>query len=166
MLNLPNLGVRPKHAEIWSVNAERITQIIVPPKPRPETAEKAIKAGVIRWIEGLDSKLHLQIMGEVTVVGPFLCPFMENYGEDMYLARARFRSTKPRLVPEDVVVANRRLSEEAGYTYEEFRGAEEGALPADWLSQLQFVGENPDRVYGDLRELERMKSDPDIDQEL
>lgn len=155
-MNAPYLGVRPKYAEIWSLESERLCEIILPKGTRLPLAERAIGKAVSKWIEQLDKKLNLALVSNVRVEGPYLCPFVDKFGEDLWLARARFTSRKPRLVREDVVVANRRLAEDVGISYEEMRKDKPQPM-ADIRRQLNFVAANADRIYDDLRRIERMR---------
>ena len=158
-METPYLGIRPKYAELWATNQQRVVKVCLPPKTRPEMAERACRKAVLTWLEGLDGQGLKLVSPRIAQIGPRPCPFLENFGDDMYLFVGRFRATKPRLVAEDVVVANRRLAEEAGVDYEDWRSRPEKALPSDFMSQLDFVEENQGKVYQDLRELERMKGE-------
>lgn len=155
------LGTRPRHAEIWSDGDERVLRIILPPKTRPELAEQAIRKTVPAWLDRLAQRLDLFPTSEVEVLGPFFCPFLEDdaFGRDLYLARARFRSLRPRLVPEDTVIAQRELAQEVGAE----RPARQRALPEDFERQLTFVKEHADQVYRDLLDVERRKGAPNDD---
>jgi len=158
-----SIGIRPKHAEVWAYNQERVLQVILPPATKAEVAERAVQKAVGNWLETL-GKQHLVLNTDVDIEGPYFCPFLENngeqvYGKDLWLAKAKFRALKPRKVKEDLLVANRRLSEEVGMKYSEFRNAPERAMPDDAQEQLAFVKENADAVYRDLRDLKEKEQD-------
>lgn len=154
------IGIRPKHAEVWAYNQERALQVVLPPATRLELAERAVREAVGKWLQRLDRE-NLRLITDIEIEGPFFCPFLENYGCDLWLARARFQATRPRLVREDVLVGQRRLAEDLGIRYQEYRTAPELALPEDMHEQLRFVSENRDQVYRDLRELEKKKGERD-----
>lgn len=156
-MNGPYLGLRPRWAEIWSVSQERVCQVILPPGTRLPTARRAVDTAVRRWLDALLERQHLELISDIEIEGPFLCPWADRFGDDLWLARGKFRSLRPRLVPEDVVVASRRLAEDAGVPYEQYR-REVPPLPEDWRRQLTWIGEHADAVYGDLKQV----SPPDV----
>jgi hypothetical protein len=171
MYDVPMIGIRPSYAEIWSANQPRTCQVLLPPKTRPELAERAVQKAVQGWVEALDTKYHLELVSDVEITGPHLYPFLDHFGDDLYLATGRFRSRRPRLVPEDLVVAHWELADElADIEYVDAEGTTRNmgavrcdpappSLPDDAEQQLAFVAENADRVYDDLREQERMADD-------
>lgn len=162
-MNAPYLGSRSAVAEIWSVRQPRTAQIILPRGTRTELARRAVEAAVRKWLDALDVKQHLELLTDIDIEGPTPCPFIEQFGEDMWLATGLFRSRKPRLVHEDVVVAGRELAGDA----KQVEGLPDGvramtappSMPDDAKEQLTFVAENEDTVYDDLMELEAMKRD-------
>lgn len=158
------LGLRPPKAEVWTVQGERMVQILLPPGTARETAERAVQQAVQRWVEALDRKQNLKLVSDIEITGPHFCPFLEHegkavYGDDMWLAKGRFNSMKPRMVKESVLEGGRRLAEDADVGYFDWRTAQQKAAPDDMAEQLDFVAENADAVYDDLRDLEERKKD-------
>lgn len=161
------IGIRPQFAEIWSVNQPRTLQIVLPPQTRLELAQRAVAEQVQAWTEALDVKQHLVLVSDVEISGPHLYPFLDHYGDDLWLATAKFRSTRPRQVKEDLVMATQELEDELADI--EVTGADgqtqhlgavktnpsPASLPDDYREQLQHVEDNADRVYDELREQER-----------
>lgn len=151
-----NIGIRPQYAELWSREQQRVAIFLYPPKTSRVKVERDVKLRIANWIEKLGEKQHLVPTGRnIDFAGPFFCPFIEdgNYGDDMYVAKGYFKSTRPRQVVEDLVLAQREIAEEVGITPTK----EPAALPDDALSQLEFVAQNADKVYDDLRATRKLE---------
>ena len=164
MTEAPNVNLEPDYAEIADPAVQRAVQIIVPPGTSPDTATKAVRETVNKWLDTLRDKVYLKLLTNVHIKGPYFCPWKENYGDDMYMATAMFRSEKPTKVPRELVVGNRRLSEKADMTYREF-SAPVPALPDDLDEQMENVKRNPEKVRDDLATLAKKADDKEAHDE-
>lgn len=135
---------------IYTPASERACQFIFPPNTREWTARERLHVEVPRWIERLAKYENLELTTDIDIIGPLKCPWLENYGDDLYLARGVFKSTRMREVDEDLIWASQEIAKEleieAPADNKVFR-----ALPDDFMSQMEHVGNNLDAVYDDLR---------------
>jgi hypothetical protein len=136
-------------AHLWPEQGgqSRALEIVLPPKTSPGLAEQATRQAITKWVENLGRR-GMKLATDVELYGPFLCPFIERYGDDLYLAKARFTRDKPREVHEDVVLASSDLRRELKVEPKPYE-----ALPADAFHTLRYVGEHADDIYDQLRAL-------------
>lgn len=168
-IHAPMIGIRPQHAEIWTAGQPRTCQIVLPPGTRLELAQRAVQESARKWVEALEAKQHLELVSDLEISGPHFYPFLDHYGDDLWLATGKFRSRRPRLVREDLVVAAWELADEvAGMEYVDAAGQQRSmgavdqsapTLPDDAAETLAFVRDNADDVYDELREQERIAED-------
>lgn len=159
-----NINLAPDYAEIADSAVQRAIEVTVPPGTSRENATKAIREKVDKWLATLRSKVYLNLLTKVHIKGPYFCPWKENYGEDMYVATAMFKSEKPVRVKRELIVGNRRLSEKVGMSYEEFT-APVGALPDDLDEQMANVKKHPEKVLADLTALGKLADDKEAHDE-
>jgi len=137
----------PRKAYLWHDpgGQSRALQILLPPKTRVGLAEQATRQAIVRWVERL-CREGRRLVTSVDLHGPFVCPFLERYGDDLYLAKARFVADKPREVPEDFVLASRQLHSDLGV-----KPRPSEPLPADAIPTLQYIGGHVDEIYDQVR---------------
>ena len=159
-----NINLAPDYAEIADEAVQRAVEIILPPGTSQGNADKAIRETVDKWLGTLRDKVYLKLLTEVHIKGPYKCPWIEAFGDDMYVATGMFRSEKPTRVPRALIVGNRRLAEKVGMSYGEFVSPVT-AIPDDMDSQMANVEKNPDRVLADLVDMGKKADDKEAHDE-
>lgn len=137
----------PGKAHLWPDRGgqSRALQILLPPKTSVGLAEQGTRKAIVKWIENL-ARQGMRLVTEVELHGPFLCPFLERYGDDLWLAEARFARHRPREVSEDLILGSWQLHEELKVEPKPY-----DALPADAIPTLRYISGHADEIYDQVR---------------
>lgn len=139
----------PGNGFIYTTMGERAAQFLFPPKTREELARRALETLAPRWVVNVEKRDNLELKTDLTIRGPLMCPFIEHFGEDMWIVSGFFSSRKMREVDEDFLWNSREIAHEQGVT--QYPG-QSRALPEDFDQQMQWIKDNPDKVYDDVRQ--------------
>lgn len=134
---------------VYADKAERACQFIFPPKTREDLARRHLETEVPRWVDRIEKKEFLVLDTDIDIRGPYFCPWVETYGDDMWIATGRFRSRRMREVDEDFLWASQELATNLGVKAPK----RFNALPRDFDQQMDFVKNHPQKVWDDMKQV-------------